>query len=106
MDLIDLMEEQEILEKQNKMLSEPNEDRFSYSQVRARAAKRDADIDNLLKRYSPADVEYILEPLGVRPCHIQARVAKLERERGTDSDIDIITGEAFATGGYVGIIQP
>jgi hypothetical protein len=107
MDLIGLIEEQEIIEKQTKMLSEPNEDRFSFSQVRARAAKRDADIDNLLKRgTSPDDVYYILEPLGVvRPCHIQARVAKLERE--TDSnDIDIITGEAFATGGYVGINQP
>jgi hypothetical protein len=107
MSLYELMEEQEIIEKQNRLLSEPdNDDKFSYSQVRARAAKRDAEIDNLLKRYSPSDVEYILEPLGVRPCHVQARVAKLERERGTDSDIDIITGEAFATGGYVGIIQP
>jgi hypothetical protein len=103
--LTDLMEEQEIIEKQNRLLSEPNEDRFSYSQVKARAAKRDAHIDDLLKRYSPSDVEYILEPLGVRPFHIQARVAKLERESNI-SDIDIITGEAFATGGYVGIKQP
>jgi hypothetical protein len=103
MDLIDLMEEQEILEKQNRLLSEPDNDKFSFAARTARAAKRDADIDNLLKRYSPSDVEYILEPLGVRPCHIRARVAKLERD---SSDIDIITGEAFATGGYVGIIQP
>jgi hypothetical protein len=106
MSLHELMEEEEIIEKQNRLLTEPDNDKFSYSQVRARAAKRDADIDNLLKRYSPSDVEYILEPLGVHPCHVRARVAKLERERGTDSDIDIITGEAFATGGYVGIIQP
>jgi hypothetical protein len=106
MDLIDLMEEQEIIEKQNRLLSEPSNEKFSFAARTARAAKRDAEIDNLLKRYSPSDVEYILEPLGVRPCHIRARVAKLERERGTDSDIDIITGEAFTTGGYVGIIQP
>jgi hypothetical protein len=105
MDLIDLMEEQEIIEKQNRLLSEPSNDKFSFTARTARAAKRDADIDNLLKRYSPSDVEYILEPLGVRPCHIQARVAKLGLERES-SDIDIITGEAFATDGYVGIIQP
>jgi hypothetical protein len=105
MTLHELMEEQEIIEKQNRLLSEPDDDKFSYSQVRARAAKRDADIDNLLKRYSPSDVEYILEPLGVRPYHVRARVAKLGLERES-SDIDIITGEAFATGGYVGIIQP
>jgi hypothetical protein len=80
-------------------------DKFSFAARTARTAKRDADIDNLLKRYSPSDVEYILEPLGVRPCHIQARVAKLGLERKS-SDIDIITGEAFVTGGYVGIIQP
>jgi hypothetical protein len=107
MDLLDLMEEQEIAEKQNRLLSESNEDKFSYSQIRERAAKRDAQIDNLLRRYSPNDVAYILEPLDVRPYHIQARVAKLGLEHNTDSnDIDIITGEAFATGGYVGILQP
>jgi hypothetical protein len=103
MSLHELMEEQEIIEKQNRLLSEPSNDKFSFAARTARAAKRDAQIDNLLKRYSPSDVEYILEPLGVRPCDIRARVAKLER---TSSDIDIITGEAFATGGYVGIIQP
>jgi hypothetical protein len=102
MTLHELMEEQEIIEKQNRLLlSEPSNDKFSFAARTARAAKRDADIDNLLKRYNPSDVEYILEPLGVRPCHIRARVAKLERE--TDSDIDIISGEAFTTGGYVAI---
>jgi hypothetical protein len=107
MDLIDLMEEQAIIEKQNRLLSEPNNDRFSYSQVKARAAKRDAHIDDLLRRYSPSDVEYILEGL-TSPCHIRARAAKikLERETTSTSDIDIITGEAFSTGGYVGILQP
>jgi hypothetical protein len=78
-------------------------DKFSFAARTARANKRDAHIDSLLKRYSPSDVEYILEPLGVRPCHIQARVAKL---RESDiADIDIISGEAFATGGYVGILN-
>jgi hypothetical protein len=105
MTLHELMEEQEIIEKQNRLLSEPSNDKFSFAARTARAAKRDADIDNLLKRYSPSDVEYILEPLGVRPCDIRARVAKLGLERES-SDIDIISGEAFATGGYVGIIQP
>jgi hypothetical protein len=105
MTLHELMEEQEIIEKQNRLLSKPSNDKFSFAARTARAAKRDADIDNLLKRYSPSDVEYILEPLGVRPCHVRARVAKLERESNI-SEIDIITGGAFATGGYVGIIQP
>jgi hypothetical protein len=104
MTLHELMEEQEIIEKQNRLLlSEPSNDKFSFAARTAHAAKRDADIDNLLRRYSPSDVEYILEPLGVRPCHIRARVANLERD---SSDIDIITGEVFPTGGYVGIIQP
>jgi hypothetical protein len=101
MDLIDLMEEQEIIEKQNRLLTEPDNDKFSYSQIRARAAKRDADIDNLLKRYSPSDVEYILEPLGVRPCHVRARVAKLGLEERDFSGIDDLP----YTGGYFGIIH-
>jgi hypothetical protein len=90
MDLIDLIEEQEIIEKQNRLLSEPDKDKFSYGQVRARAAKRDRDIDSLLKRgTSPDDVYYILSPLGVRPDHIRVRVAKLGLEEERDfSGID------------------
>jgi hypothetical protein len=104
MSLDELMEEQEIIEKQNRMLSEPSNDKFSFAARTARAAKRDEHIDNLLRRYCPSDVEYILEGL-VRPCHIQARVAKLGLERETNDEIDMITGEAFATGGYVGILR-
>jgi hypothetical protein len=102
MSLHELMEEQEIIEKQNRLLSEPSNDKFSFAARTARAAKRDADIDNLLKRYSPSDVEYILEPLGVRPCHIRARVAKLGLEERDFSGIDDLP----YTGGYFGIIQP
>jgi hypothetical protein len=104
MDLTDLMEEEEIIEKQNILLSEPDNDKFSYSQVRVRADKRDRDIDSLLKRgTSPDDVYYILSPLGVSPDHIRVRVAKLglEEERGF-SGIDDLP----YTGGYVGINQP
>jgi hypothetical protein len=97
------MEEEEITEKQNRLLlSEPGNDKFSFAARTARAAKRDADIDNLLKRYSPSDVEYILEPLGVHPCHIRARVAKLGLEERDFSGIDNLP----YTGGYFGIIQP
>src|SRR5215217_7157919 len=93
----DLMERMAIDEKMERLLTTEPEDNFTFAKVRARTAKRDAHIDELLKRYGEEGTAYILEGIA-KPCTIKARVAKLQREREI-SDVDIISGEAFSEGG-------
>jgi hypothetical protein len=76
MDLSELMELEEIQNRQNKMLSEPDkDDKFSYSQVRVRTAKLNKEIDTLWKSgSSTCEISHILAPLNVSPNFIKVEL--------------------------------
>jgi hypothetical protein len=99
-DTIELQHELTEIERER---NEENQIDSSYSQIKARTASRNRDIDILLKRGStPCQVSQILQ-IPMDP--IQARIAALERDEEEKREF-FATGELPSTGpGYLGILR-
>jgi hypothetical protein len=72
----------------------------SYSQIRARIASRNKDIDILYKSGSSKhEISYIT---GIHPYFVEARVAELERDEAERREF-LQTGQMPSSGGYLAI---